>query len=462
MDETWVIAGHTCSNVLKNQTILTARQAFNNSLSTGGLFLFKFKKTNDYHKKMNEYVFQQWIQNILKLLECNAVNVMDNSPYHSVEPEKTLTSSWRKGLIVNWIPEKGVHFDEPILNVWLLALVKITSEVIRCCTSSTAWLRQPFLLLIMYNFWFVGNKKIDTIDVGTSTESSKNEFIKVTEDVLRTFISPVIDVEKLENTDISYVKVGEITYKEAGSNLDLDPNLTKHEIKKQKFMDYYYSTPTTALQELIKGSDTVSNSKVKKAPLITEQPDTNESLIEIHDVFHVEVCSYCSKSFKTKQQLRMHCAQQHKGIRSLGNIKKCRKSAKNRKFKCIKSYPDNPDLGSDKKANAKSDINHLLNMNKKHAIFTSDYSNFPNLKFLKEHTENTLTSDKLKNLRKQKINTNKLNLENKNHQQTENSDINTAPVVDSHLQSEIVPEPRIHTTKNKTTPQKASKFICKP
>jgi len=63
----------------------------------GGLLCFQSKKnSSDYHDEMSGQTFQEWFEEILPLLEDNAVIVLDNAPYHSVKKEKTPTMAWKK------------------------------------------------------------------------------------------------------------------------------------------------------------------------------------------------------------------------------------------------------------------------------------------------------------------------------------------------------------------------------
>lgn len=149
LDETWVNAGHTKQNIWEDTTVLTARQAFVEGVSTGlknpagkgrrliilhigsedgfvenGLLFFESKKTGDYHEDMNSEVFTEWMRNVLPFLEANSVIVMDNAPYHSVRTEKLPTSAWKKQELIEWLLAKGIDADNTLLKLELLELAK--------------------------------------------------------------------------------------------------------------------------------------------------------------------------------------------------------------------------------------------------------------------------------------------------------------------------------------------------
>jgi len=126
LDETWVNAGDVNSKVWVDKTVVSARMATSEGLSTGavnpsgkgkrlivshigsedgfvpgGLLCFESKKnTQDYHDEMNGDSFCDWLAGVLPRLKENAVIVMDNAPYHSVKTEKCPTTNWRKQTIV--------------------------------------------------------------------------------------------------------------------------------------------------------------------------------------------------------------------------------------------------------------------------------------------------------------------------------------------------------------------------
>lgn len=88
------------------------------------LWCFESKKTGDYHEEMNGESFEQWFSKILPNLEENAVIVLDNAPYHSRRMEKVPTTASRKVDVQNWLRSKNINFEEAMLKVQLLRIVK--------------------------------------------------------------------------------------------------------------------------------------------------------------------------------------------------------------------------------------------------------------------------------------------------------------------------------------------------
>ncbi|XP_022163493.1 uncharacterized protein LOC111028993 [Myzus persicae] len=155
LDETWVNAGETHSRTWVDSSVSSRRDAFKKGLTTGqkepsgkgkrlivlhigssdgfvsGGFLCFESKTNsfDYHDEMNGSTFFEWFVKILPLLKDNAVIIMDNASYHSVEKDPTPVMSWKKQDIINWLESKGEVVTQPIVKAELLLRVKeIKSE----------------------------------------------------------------------------------------------------------------------------------------------------------------------------------------------------------------------------------------------------------------------------------------------------------------------------------------------
>ena len=149
LDETWVNAGHTMTNVWQDSTIKSRRQAFVNGVTTGlkapsgkggrvivvhcgnengfvngaGL-VFRAKKSNgDYHQEMDGKRFENWFESLLPKLDSNSVIVLDNASYHTVRMENIPTLSWKKIDIQNWLQGKGIPFEESQIKTELLGLV---------------------------------------------------------------------------------------------------------------------------------------------------------------------------------------------------------------------------------------------------------------------------------------------------------------------------------------------------
>ncbi|XP_072401073.1 uncharacterized protein [Diabrotica undecimpunctata] len=143
------LSGHTKSKVWQDLNIKSARQAFIEGLSTGlkapsgkgrrliithigsdsgflqdGLNVFTSIKTGDYHGDMNSDVFEKWFSYILTLVDPGSVIIMDNAPYHSRRMEKIPTSASRKADIIDWLRSKNIDFDESMIKVQILDIVR--------------------------------------------------------------------------------------------------------------------------------------------------------------------------------------------------------------------------------------------------------------------------------------------------------------------------------------------------
>lgn len=150
MDETWLNEGHAKNKVWIDCNINSRRQAFLDGFSTGlknpsgkgrrlivthigseegflenGLLIFEGKKTTDYHDEMNATVFEDWFAKILNCLPTNCVVVMDNASYHSRKTEKVPTTSWKKADIQEWLRNKNIPFEEDMIKLELLSLVRM-------------------------------------------------------------------------------------------------------------------------------------------------------------------------------------------------------------------------------------------------------------------------------------------------------------------------------------------------
>lgn len=152
-DETWLNEGHTRSKVWQDLNITSSRQAFIDGYSTGlkspsgkgrrliithigsnsgfldgGLNVFESRKTGDYHEDMNAEVFEKWFASVLERVEPGSVIVIDNAPYHSRRVEKLPTSAWRKADIIDWLKSKNILFDDHLLKVQLMNIVRVHKD----------------------------------------------------------------------------------------------------------------------------------------------------------------------------------------------------------------------------------------------------------------------------------------------------------------------------------------------
>ncbi|XP_072949967.1 uncharacterized protein [Epargyreus clarus] len=150
LDETWVNEGHTKSKIWQDLSIESARQAYQEGLSTGlkapsgkgkrlivvhignedgfvenADLIFESKKgEGDYHREMNSKVFEEWFSRTLEKLEPNSIIVMDNAPYHSRRLERVPSMNWLKKDIQSWLTEKGISFQAEMIK----ALDLVTPE----------------------------------------------------------------------------------------------------------------------------------------------------------------------------------------------------------------------------------------------------------------------------------------------------------------------------------------------
>lgn len=164
LDETWINEGHTVAKVWQDLNIKSKREAFIEGFSTGlkapsgkgrrliithigsdtgflddGLLQFQSCKTGDYHEEMTAEVFERWFKTILTKLEPGSVVVMDNAPYHSRRLEQLPTTAWRKGRIQEWLTEKGIAYEEPMLKTQLLEIARLRKiEYVKYAVDETA------------------------------------------------------------------------------------------------------------------------------------------------------------------------------------------------------------------------------------------------------------------------------------------------------------------------------------
>ena len=81
-------------------------------------------KLRDYHDSMNAECFEQWFSALTQKVPPRSLIVMDNASYHSRQLYKPPTTSTKKDDIKTWLKENHIAFDEDMLKVELLQLVK--------------------------------------------------------------------------------------------------------------------------------------------------------------------------------------------------------------------------------------------------------------------------------------------------------------------------------------------------
>lgn len=89
-----------------------------------GLLLLQTKKPDDCNSKFKITEFERWFSKILPKLKDNAVIVLHNSPWHSRLLELYPTASTHKVDVQKWLLSKGIAFEEDMVKLELLDLVK--------------------------------------------------------------------------------------------------------------------------------------------------------------------------------------------------------------------------------------------------------------------------------------------------------------------------------------------------
>lgn len=82
-------------------------------------------KDADYHGEMNQVNFVKWFRDLLLLLPCPSVIIMDNAPYHNTLVSKIPNSSSTKPEIEQWLNENNVEFKANSLKRELLLKVAL-------------------------------------------------------------------------------------------------------------------------------------------------------------------------------------------------------------------------------------------------------------------------------------------------------------------------------------------------
>jgi predicted O-methyltransferase YrrM len=73
---------------------------------------------------VNAEHFEEWLRGILPKLQKDSILVLDNVPYHSRKVEKTPTAAWRKAQIQDWLHTKNLNFEDTMIKVELLEIIK--------------------------------------------------------------------------------------------------------------------------------------------------------------------------------------------------------------------------------------------------------------------------------------------------------------------------------------------------
>ncbi|KAJ8723794.1 hypothetical protein PYW07_007774 [Mythimna separata] len=139
LDETWIHSHYTVkkcwqssttTGVRKNDSAgrrwIIAHAGGENGFIDGALLMFKSKiKTGDYHDEMNGANFTKWInEKLLPNLPKNAIIVMDNAPYHSMEASKAPNMTSRKCEMQSWLKEKNIAYEECYTKAELYEIIQ--------------------------------------------------------------------------------------------------------------------------------------------------------------------------------------------------------------------------------------------------------------------------------------------------------------------------------------------------
>lgn len=81
--------------------------------------------TGDYHGQMNSRIFEKWAkEKLIPNLPKDAVIVIDNAPYHSVQLNKPPNTAQNKQNIMDWLASNNIPYSRNMRKVELLDLVK--------------------------------------------------------------------------------------------------------------------------------------------------------------------------------------------------------------------------------------------------------------------------------------------------------------------------------------------------
>ncbi|XP_018567071.1 uncharacterized protein LOC108907761 [Anoplophora glabripennis] len=89
-----------------------------------GLLMFESKVVEDQNKKIKIAAFEDWFPKILPKLKAKAVIVLHNAPCHSRPLEEFPNGTMHKVEIQKWLSSKNIAFEEDMVKLELLDLVK--------------------------------------------------------------------------------------------------------------------------------------------------------------------------------------------------------------------------------------------------------------------------------------------------------------------------------------------------
>lgn len=111
----------------KGERLIMLNAVTENGWVDGARLVFQAKsRSGDYHGSMDEENFTKWFKfQLLPNISENSVIVMDNASYHNMffdDDVPPLTS--KKALLKEWLTDNSVEFDENLLRVQIIDLVK--------------------------------------------------------------------------------------------------------------------------------------------------------------------------------------------------------------------------------------------------------------------------------------------------------------------------------------------------
>lgn len=142
-DESYVDSSHASSKswsdgstqgskkpISKGQRAVIVHAGFEEGFIPNALLIFKAgTKSGDYHDNMNFVNYEKWLTTqLLPNLPPSSVIVVDNAAYHNKQADPAPTSNSRKEVMVKWLQEKGIPFDEKMLKPQLFKLIKSNKE----------------------------------------------------------------------------------------------------------------------------------------------------------------------------------------------------------------------------------------------------------------------------------------------------------------------------------------------
>lgn len=234
MDETYIHASYTRKNSWSDNSSLGLKRPISDQKKViivdagneegfvkGARLIFQAeKKTEDYHDNMNFDNYTKWVkERLIPNLKPKSVVVIDNAPYHNVLEEKIPNTSNRKADIQDWLSRHEIEFDNKMLKVELLHLVRIHKEYLKKFAIDSIFeeaghevLRLPPyhpVLNPIENIWGIGKTRVGIRNVTFKLEDVKKltheEFEAITTvEWRKCCVHAWNEEERLYNLDLEY------------------------------------------------------------------------------------------------------------------------------------------------------------------------------------------------------------------------------------------------------------------